>query len=69
MNVFDVVYLCIARFIEELMTFDDTQLPESTLDLVEPYLKKASFDPEVLKRKTSNAACASLCSWVRGVVK
>ncbi|XP_076457719.1 uncharacterized protein LOC143291635 isoform X3 [Babylonia areolata] len=58
------------RFIdEELMTFDDTQLPESTLVLVEPYLKKQSFDPEDMERKTGNSACGSLCRWVRGVVR
>ncbi|XP_071095883.1 uncharacterized protein [Haliotis cracherodii] len=57
------------RFIEELMSFDDTQLPEATLCLVEPYLKKASFDPDNLERKAANSACGSLCKWVRGVVK
>eukprot|EP00105_Crassostrea_gigas_P044993 XP_019929141.1 PREDICTED: dynein beta chain, ciliary isoform X4 [Crassostrea gigas] len=57
------------RFIEELMSFDDNQLPESTLLLVEPYLKKPSFDPEALERKTSNSACGALCKWVIGVVR
>ena len=51
------------------MSFDDNQLPEPTLSLVEPYLKKASFDPETMERKTENAACGSLCKWVRGVVR
>ena len=59
----------LSRFIEELMSFDDTQLPENTLNLVEPYLKKPSFDPDTLERKTQNAACGSLCKWVRGVVR
>ncbi len=57
------------RFIEELVSFDDTQLPENTLVLVEPYLKKPSFDPDMLEKKTGNSACNSLCKWVRGVVK
>ncbi|KAK3108743.1 hypothetical protein FSP39_014630 [Pinctada imbricata] len=57
------------RFIEELMSFDDNQLPESTLNLVEPYLKKPSFDPETIERKTGNTACGALCKWVRGVVR
>ena len=51
------------------MSFDDNQLPENTLNLVEPYLKKPSFDPDTLERKTQNAACGSLCKWVRGVVR
>lgn len=57
------------RFLEELATFDDQQMPESTLILVEPYLKKPSFVPEVLQRKSNNQACAALCKWVHGVVK
>ncbi|XP_052060514.1 uncharacterized protein LOC127700861 isoform X4 [Mytilus californianus] len=56
------------RFIDEMMVFDKNQLPESTLNLVEPYLKKASFDPDTLEKKTGNPACGSLCRWVRGVV-
>lgn len=63
------VMILFDRFIEELMSFDDNQLPESTLALVEPYLKKPSFEPETLERKTANAACGSLCKWVRGVVR
>jgi dynein heavy chain len=51
------------------MSFDDNQLPESTLLLVEPYLKKPSFDPAALERKTSNSACGALCKWVIGVVR
>ena len=57
------------RFIEELLSFDDNQLPEATLLLVEPYLKKSSFDPEAMERKTSNSACGALCKWVIGVVR
>ena len=57
------------RFIEELLTFDEEVLPESTLVLVEPYLKKPTFDPDNLQKKTSNAACASLCKWVKGVCR
>lgn len=57
------------RFIEELLMFDETVLPESTLILVEPYLKKPTFDPESLQRKTNNSACASLCRWVTGVCR
>ena len=57
------------RFIEELLSFDDNQLPEATLLLVEPYLKKPSFDPEAMERKTSNSACGALCKWVIGVVR
>ena len=57
------------RFIEELTTFDDFQLPESTLVLVEPFLKKPTFEPEAMAEKTQNSACGALCKWVRGVVR
>ncbi|XP_064650622.1 uncharacterized protein LOC135502065 isoform X3 [Lineus longissimus] len=57
------------RFTEELLTFDDNQMPESTLQLVESYLKKPSFDPDTLERKTSNSACGSLSRWVKGVAR
>ena len=57
------------RFIEELMTFEDSSLPESTLELVEPYLKKQSVDAEYMENKTRNSACVSLCHWVHGVLR
>ena len=57
------------RFVEELLSFDDNALPESTLLLVEPYLKKPGFDPESLVSKTNNAACGELCKWVKGVCR
>ncbi|XP_072166084.1 uncharacterized protein [Diadema setosum] len=59
----------IERFIEELSAFDDSELPESTLNLVEPYLKKSSFQAKNMMRKNNNAAAASLCNWVRGVCR
>ncbi|CAH1797693.1 unnamed protein product [Owenia fusiformis] len=59
----------IERFIDELMSFDDNQLPEATLNLVEPYLKKSSFDPDNIEKKSGNVASSSLCKWVRGVVR
>jgi dynein heavy chain len=57
------------RFTEELLTFDDNQMPESTLQLVESYLKKPSFDADTLEHKTGNSACGSLARWVKGVAR
>ena len=65
-----IFFACsLIRFMEEMGSFDDTELPETTLNLVEPYLKKASFQPQNLLRKTNSQAAASLCKWVRGVVR
>ena len=59
-----------SRFVdEELMNFDDFQLPESSILLLEPYFSKPSFEPETMLHVTNNAACASLCRWFHGVLK
>ena len=58
-----------SRFREELGIFDEMELPESTLDVVEPYLKKPHFVGDYLEKKTNNPAVGSLVLWVRGVVK
>ena len=57
------------RFIEELMSFDENVLPESTLMQVEPYLKKPCFELDILKKNVTNVACHALCQWVRGVCR
>lgn len=44
-------------------------MPEETLKLVEPYLKKASFEPESLEKKTGLSACSTLCHWVHFVAR
>lgn len=49
--------------------FDDNELPASTLEVVEPYLKKPHFTGDYLERKTNNSAVGSLVQWVRGVVR
>ncbi|XP_020627063.1 dynein beta chain, flagellar outer arm-like isoform X2 [Orbicella faveolata] len=57
------------RFREELGVFDEMQLTESTLEVVEPYLKKPHFNGDYLEKKTNNPAVGSLLLWVRGVVR
>ncbi|XP_066025345.1 uncharacterized protein [Pocillopora verrucosa] len=57
------------RFREELGVFDEMELTPSTLEVVEPYLKKPHFIGDYLEKKTSNPAVGSLLQWVRGVVR
>lgn len=57
------------RFREELGVFDEMELPQSTLEVVEPYLKKPHFNGDYLERKTNNPAVGSLLLWVKGVVR
>lgn len=45
------------------------ELTESTLEVVEPYLKKPHFNGDYLEKKTNNPAVGSLLLWVRGVVR
>ncbi|XP_078672103.1 uncharacterized protein LOC144911712 isoform X1 [Branchiostoma floridae x Branchiostoma belcheri] len=58
------------RFREELLAFDENQLPEETIEVVEQYLKKPGFTPETMQAKAdNNVAVAALCKWVKGVVR
>ena len=61
--------LSLFRFREELGVFDEMELSPSTLEVVEPYLKKPHFNTDYLERKTNNPAVGSLLLWVRGVVR
>nr|XP_039248070.1 LOW QUALITY PROTEIN: dynein beta chain, ciliary-like [Styela clava] len=58
------------RFIDELMNFDDSPLPQSTLDALEPTLEKETFTVDNLTAKAGgNAAAGALLRWVQGVVR
>lgn len=57
------------RFREELAVFDEMEISDSTLEVLEPYLKKPHFSGDYLERKTTNAAVGSLLLWVKGVFR
>eukprot|EP00794_Sanderia_malayensis_P011163 gene11163-12336_t len=57
------------RFREEIAAFDEVELTESTLQVVEPYTKRPHFAPGCMEKKTGNSALESLVLWCRGVVK
>jgi len=57
------------RFREELYAFDEMELTEDTLQVVEPYTKRPHFAPGFMEKKTSNLALESLVMWVCGVVR
>lgn len=57
------------RFREELSVFDEMEILESTLEVLEPYLKKPHFNGDYLEKKTNNAAVGSLLLWVKGVFR
>lgn len=63
-------YPCIYfRFRDDLAAFDEVEMTEETLQVVEPYIKRPHFGSGFMEKKTSNIALESLVSWVRGVVK
>ena len=66
-----LVHFCfsIGRFREELAVFDEMEISDSTLEVLEPYLKKPHFSGDYLERKTTNAAVGSLLLWVKGVFR
>ena len=57
------------RFIEELLVFEEEEMSEATLSLVEPYLKKPSLDAKTMIEKTSIEATGTLCQWVHLVCR
>ncbi|KAM8977325.1 uncharacterized protein RCH25_043181 [Pelodytes ibericus] len=60
----------IDRFLNELITFSNTNLPQSTLELLESNLKKAQFTPENMEKKCGgNVAASSLLRWLQGAVR
>ena len=67
-TIFIASYL-FSRFREELFAFDEVEMSEDTLQVVEPYTKKPHFARGFMEKKTSNLALDSLVMWVCGVVK
>ena len=57
------------RFIEELLVFEEEDMSEVTLSLVEPYLKKSSLDAAGMVVKTGIEATGTLCQWVHLVCR
>ncbi|XP_069470025.1 uncharacterized protein [Ambystoma mexicanum] len=60
----------IDRFLNELSSFDKIQLSESTLELLEANIKKASFTVENMERKAGgNVAAGTLLKWLQRAVR
>jgi len=61
-------YICF-RFKEDIGGFDETELPDSTLQVLRPYMNKPHFAPGYLLSRTGNQAIGSLVLYVRGVIR
>jgi len=57
------------RFREEMLTFDESDLAESTLQVLQSYIDRPHFAPMYLGERTQNQAINSLVLYVRGVVR
>jgi len=57
----------IGKFLEELKSFDATQIDEATLKKLQPILEKDFFTEENMK--TASEAAANLCAWVVNIVE
>nr|XP_014352875.1 PREDICTED: dynein beta chain, flagellar outer arm-like [Latimeria chalumnae] len=58
------------RFLEELSTFDEIQLPEATLEVLETKLKSSSFTVENMVEKAGgNGTVEILFRWLQGAVR
>ncbi|KAM4702001.1 uncharacterized protein O3C94_002925 [Discoglossus pictus] len=60
----------IDRFLNELIDFSNTQIPQSTLELLETNINKAQFTPENMERKAGgNIVAGTLLRWLQGAVR
>ncbi|XP_057302207.1 uncharacterized protein LOC130636487 isoform X2 [Hydractinia symbiolongicarpus] len=57
------------RFKEEISVFDESELPESTLEVLRTYINRPHFASGYLENKTHNSVVGSLVSYVHGVVR
>merc|ERR1719271_2210882 len=53
------------KIVNRLKSFDKDSISETTLRRLGPFIKKAAFTPEEVKK--SSAACGTLCQWIRAV--
>lgn len=60
---------CVFRFCDDLATFDDLDITESSLQILDPYLAKPHFDHVYMNNRTENSALVMLVKWVSGVAK
>ena len=57
------------RFCDDLAMFDDLDITDNTLQVLDPYLSKPHFDHVYMNNRTENPALVMLVKWVSGVTK
>ena len=55
------------KFKQSLLDFDKDNIPQKTIENIEPYINNPDFVPEEIAK--SSKACTALCKWVRSMHK
>lgn len=59
----------IFRFCEEFSVFDEMEILESILEVLELYFKKFYFNGDYFEKKINNVVVGFLLFWVKGVFR
>eukprot|EP00930_Biecheleria_cincta_P008311 TRINITY_DN10972_c0_g5_i1.p1 TRINITY_DN10972_c0_g5~~TRINITY_DN10972_c0_g5_i1.p1 ORF type:complete len:3933 (-),score=932.09 TRINITY_DN10972_c0_g5_i1:47-11569(-) len=55
------------KLLDDLFEFDKDNIPEPTIQKIQPYIDREDFDPAAIKK--SSIACEALCMWTRAMHK
>lgn len=53
------------KFLDNLLTFDKENIPDTIIKKIEPFIANDSFTPEAVAKVSK--ACTSICMWVRAM--
>ncbi|XP_047438259.1 dynein axonemal heavy chain 1 [Mugil cephalus] len=53
------------KFLESLFKYDKENIPDSVINLVQPYIDNEEFQPAAIAKVSK--ACTSICQWVRAM--
>jgi hypothetical protein len=68
-HTLETMHISLFRFCGDLAMFDDLDITESTLQILDTYLGKPHFDHVYMNNRTENPALVMLVKWVSGVSK
>eukprot|EP00403_Amphidinium_massartii_P005819 CAMPEP_0178381688 /NCGR_PEP_ID=MMETSP0689_2-20121128/6115_1 /TAXON_ID=160604 /ORGANISM="Amphidinium massartii, Strain CS-259" /LENGTH=1395 /DNA_ID=CAMNT_0020001885 /DNA_START=8 /DNA_END=4194 /DNA_ORIENTATION=- len=55
------------KLLDDLFEFDKDNIPEATIQKIQPYIDREDFDPAAIKK--ASVACEALCMWCRAMHK
>lgn len=54
-----------SKFLDSLLTYDKDNIPDATIQKVEPYIAMEEFTPAAVSKVSK--ACTSICMWARAM--